>query len=103
MADTISARPGYSEHQTCLAMDRGNQNGARGRQAWVAGTPAGRFAAANAWRSGFLIRYTSGYDLIAGYTYEPWHLRYLGVRAATGMHNRGRLVSSKLDHEKRGS
>ncbi|WP_269938454.1 D-alanyl-D-alanine carboxypeptidase family protein [Arthrobacter sp. HY1533] len=89
VADTISARPGYSEHQTGLVMDIGNPSGACSLQACFANTAAGQFAAANAWRYGFIIRYTSGFDAITGYTYEPWHLRYIGVRAATDMHNRG--------------
>lgn len=88
-ADTISARPGCSEHQTGLVMDIGNPNGACARQACFANTPAGWFVAANARRHGFIIRYTSGYEAVTGYTYEPWHLRYIGVRAATDMRNRG--------------
>lgn len=88
-ADTISARPGYSEHQTGLVMDIGNPDGSCSLEACFANTPAGHFAAANAWRYGFIIRYTNGYDSITGYTYEPWHLRYIGVRTATDMHNRG--------------
>ncbi|PYI67851.1 hypothetical protein CVV68_08270 [Arthrobacter livingstonensis] len=89
VADTISARPGFSEHQTGLVLDIGNPNGACGLQTCFAGTPAGQFAAANAWRYGFVIRYPQGYDSITGYTNEPWHLRYIGVRAATDMYNRG--------------
>lgn len=89
VADTISARPGYSEHQTGLVMDIGNPNGACSLEACFAGTPAGQFAAAHGWRYGFIIRYTNGSDAITGYTYEPWHLRYIGVRTATDMHNRG--------------
>lgn len=89
VADTISARPGYSEHQTGLALDIGNPNGTCGLQACFANTPAGWFAATNAWRYGFIIRYPSSYEATTGYTYEPWHLRYIGVRTATDMHNRG--------------
>lgn len=89
VADTISARPGYSEHQTGLALDIGNPNGACALQACFAGTPAGQFAAANAWRYGFIVRYPNGYNSITGYTYEPWHLRYIGLRAARDMHYRG--------------
>ncbi len=89
VADTISARPGYSEHQTGLVMDVGNPNGACSLEACFVNTPAGAFVAAHAWRYGFIIRYTNGYDSITGYTYEPWHLRYIGVRTATDMHNRG--------------
>ncbi|MBP2413169.1 D-alanyl-D-alanine carboxypeptidase [Arthrobacter stackebrandtii] len=89
VADTISARPGYSEHQTGLVMDIGNPNGACSLQACFENTPAGQFAANNAWRYGFIIRYPWGQDWTTGYTYEPWHLRYIGVRTATDMHNRG--------------
>lgn len=89
VADTISARPGYSEHQTGLVMDIGTPNANCALEACFVNTPAGQFAAANAWRYGFIVRYPQGYDAITGYTYEPWHLRYIGVRAATDMHNRG--------------
>ncbi|XAS66168.1 M15 family metallopeptidase [Micrococcaceae bacterium Sec5.7] len=88
-AETISARPGYSEHQTGLAMDLGNPNGACGLQACFAGTPSGSYAAANAWKYGFIIRYPDGLSAITGYTYEPWHLRYVGTKVAADMHNRG--------------
>jgi len=88
VADTISARPGYSEHQTGLAMDIGNPNGACSLAACFANTPAGAYAARNAWRYGFIVRYPNGYSSITGYTYEPWHLRYVGVPLATDMHNR---------------
>jgi D-alanyl-D-alanine carboxypeptidase len=88
-ADTISARPGYSEHQTGLAMDIGNPNGACALQACFSGTPAGSFAAANAWRYGFIVRYPDGYQGITGYSFEPWHLRYVGPDAAAQMRTWG--------------
>ncbi|ALE07935.1 hypothetical protein AL755_16885 [Arthrobacter sp. ERGS1:01] len=88
-ADTISARPGFSEHQTGLAMDIGNPSGACGLQTCFANTSAGAYAAANAWRYGFIVRYTNGYTAITGYSYEPWHLRYVGLTIAADMHNRG--------------
>lgn len=86
-ADTISARAGFSEHQTGLAMDIGNPNAACALQACFASTPAGKYAASNAWKYGFIIRYPQGYTSVTGYTYEPWHLRYVGVKAATDMRN----------------
>jgi zinc D-Ala-D-Ala carboxypeptidase len=88
-ADTISARPGYSEHQTGLAMDIGNPNGACGLLPCFASTPAGAYAAANAWKYGYIVRYTNGYTSITGYSYEPWHLRYVGVKISADMHNGG--------------
>ena len=88
-ADTISARPGFSEHQTGLAMDIGNPGAPCGLQACFRDTPAGRFAAANAWRYGFIVRYPEGFQGITGYTFEPWHLRYVGTDAAAQMRSWG--------------
>jgi D-alanyl-D-alanine carboxypeptidase len=88
-ADQISARPGYSEHQTGMAADVGNVGGGCGLTACFGTTPGGRWVAANAHRYGFIVRYPSGYTNITGYTYEPWHLRYVGVQLATAMKSRG--------------
>jgi D-alanyl-D-alanine carboxypeptidase len=88
-ADTISARPGYSEHQTGLAADIGNAGGGCGLTACFGTTPGGRWVAANAHRYGFIVRYPQGYSGITGYTYEPWHLRFVGVPLATDMKSRG--------------
>ncbi|GAA5194522.1 hypothetical protein GCM10023346_22170 [Arthrobacter gyeryongensis] len=85
-ADIISARPGYSEHQSGLAMDIGNPDGSCALQACFQTTPAGAFAANNAWRYGFIVRYPDGYQDVTGYTYEPWHLRYIGPDAARQIH-----------------
>jgi zinc D-Ala-D-Ala carboxypeptidase len=89
VADTISARPGHSEHQTGLAVDVGNLDGTCGLGACFAATAGGRWVAANAHRYGFIIRYPDGYQPTTGYTFEPWHLRYVGRSAATEMRTRG--------------
>lgn len=88
-ADRISARPGHSEHQTGLAIDVGNVGGGCGLTACFGDTPGGRWAAANAHRYGFIVRYPRGYTHITGYAYEPWHLRYVGVALAMNMKSRG--------------
>lgn len=88
-ADTISARPGHSEHQTGLAVDVGNANGSCGLGACFGDTPGGRWVAQNAHRYGFIVRYPNGYQSTTGYTYEPWHLRYVGKSVATEMKTRG--------------
>lgn len=84
-ADQLSARPGHSEHQLGLAID-------------VAGTctyqcfgdtDEGRWVADNAHRWGFIVRYPEGGQEVTGYAPEPWHLRYVGPRAAWAMHLRG--------------
>ena len=88
-ADTLAARPGYSEHQTGLAMDIGNASGTCALQACFANTPAGKWAAQHGWEYGFIIRYPAGAGATTGYTYEPWHLRYVGPALALDMKNAG--------------
>jgi D-alanyl-D-alanine carboxypeptidase len=82
-ADTYSARPGHSEHQTGLAVDIGN--GVCNLLACFGDTSAGKWLAANAHSYGFIIRYPAGKTAVTGYQYEPWHLRYVGVELATEM------------------
>ena len=36
----------------------------------------------NAHKYGFILRYPKGKELITGYSYEPWHYRYVGVEIA---------------------
>lgn len=88
-ADTASARPGYSEHQTGWAFDIGDGGGACGFQPCFAEQPAAVWAKAQAHRFGFVVRYPWMFHEITGYYYESWHLRYIGVEAATDMAERG--------------
>ncbi|MFC9350803.1 D-alanyl-D-alanine carboxypeptidase family protein [Arthrobacter sp. NPDC057013] len=88
-ADTASARPGYSEHQTGWAFDIGDAGGACSFQPCFAEQPAAVWAKANAHRFGFVVRYPWMQHTITGYFYESWHLRYIGVEAATDMRKRG--------------
>ncbi|MFB8367812.1 D-alanyl-D-alanine carboxypeptidase family protein [Pseudarthrobacter sp. NPDC055928] len=88
-ADTASARPGYSEHQTGWSFDIGDGGGACGFQPCFADQPAAVWVRANGHRFGFIVRYPWMFHPITGYYYEPWHLRYIGVEAATDMANRG--------------
>lgn len=37
-------------------------------------------------RFGFILRYPQGKETVTGYQYEPWHLRYVGVRHAVAMY-----------------
>ncbi|MFC4905080.1 M15 family metallopeptidase [Kocuria oceani] len=84
-ADIIAARPGHSEHQTGLAMDVGNASGACALQDCFEDTPVGAWVAAHAWKYGFIIRYPKGEEGVTGYTYEPWHIRYVGPKLAEEM------------------
>lgn len=82
-ADTYSARPGHSEHQTGLALDVNSLSYS------FADTPEGQWLASNAHRFGFIIRYSKDKQAITGYAYEPWHIRYLGNGMASAVYESG--------------
>lgn len=88
-ADGISARPGYSEHQTGLAVDMAAPDGQCTLQACFEDTAAGAWIAENAQRFGFIVRYPANAAAVTGYAYEPWHLRFVGADIAGGMHEAG--------------
>ncbi|WP_443069927.1 M15 family metallopeptidase [Subtercola sp. YIM 133946] len=89
-ADLTSARPGFSEHQTGLAMDiLDTTSGCSTDGLCFANTGAGQWLAANAYRFGFILRYPADKTAVTGYEYEPWHFRYVGVDLATEMHTTG--------------
>jgi D-alanyl-D-alanine carboxypeptidase len=88
-ADTASARPGFSEHQTGWAFDIGDGGGACSFQPCFAEQPAAVWAKANAHRFGFVVRYPWMSHEVTGYYYESWHLRFIGVEAAADMSAKG--------------
>ncbi|WP_348789830.1 M15 family metallopeptidase [Leifsonia sp. NPDC080035] len=88
-ADTDTARPGHSEHQTGLAVDISAVPAHCSLAACFAGTPQGTWLAANAWRFGFLLRYPADKVPVTGFTFEPWHYRYIGVPLAAQLHTTG--------------
>jgi len=87
-ADTQSARPGYSEHQTGLAADIEPSTQKCEVEQCFADTPEGKWLAANAYKYGFIIRYTADKVNVTGYEYEPWHVRYIGKELAAELHNK---------------
>lgn len=91
-ADTYSARPGHSEHQTGLAVDLTSSNGNCHLQECWQDTPEGKWVAANAYRYGFILRYKKDAQEITGYQYEPWHYRYVGKELAAEIHKTGQTL-----------
>lgn len=85
-ADTYSARPGYSEHQTGFVIDVAAGSctldcfGSTSQYQWFQ---------AHAAEYGFIQRYYAGYDAITGYKAEEWHYRYVGVDVAQDMKQKG--------------
>lgn len=96
-ADTYSARPGYSEHQTGLAFDIGEVNFEQHFASSSFGeTGAGKWVAANAHRFGFILRYPEGKEQITGYMHESWHFRYVGKEIADEIFKRNITLEEYL-------
>lgn len=82
-ANASVAKPGYSEHQTGLAMDiEGETTKGTGLTEAFGESPEGIWTAEHCAEYGFIIRYPKEKTNITGYIYEPWHLRYVGKEAA---------------------
>ena len=85
VADTQSARPGTSEHQTGWALDVGG--GGCGIEDCFGSTEEGKWVAAHGYEYGFIIRYTPEFQQVTGYRAEPWHLRYVGTVLSQELHS----------------
>ena len=89
LADTYSARPGKSEHQTGLAVDIGDRAHIHlSFEKEFADLPAGIWLKDNAYHFGFILRYKEGFEDITGYQFEPWHFRYVGSTLAEELYVR---------------
>ena len=99
-ADTISAKPGQSEHQTGLALDVGGESQKYALSSGFGDTKEGKWVAEHCHEYGFIIRYTDGTrdkpGATTGFVSEPWHLRYVGVEPATAMYKSGQLLEEYL-------
>lgn len=82
VADTYSARPGHSEHQTGLAVDVWSEGFHE-----ITKTDA-KWLEENSYKYGFIVRYTKENKNITGYIEEPWHLRYLGRDIAADVYEK---------------
>ena len=83
-ADSIAARPGYSEHQTGYALDIFEKGYT---QKTFETSDSYKWLQDNAHKFGFIERYPKDKENITGFTYESWHYRYVGVEAATYIHD----------------
>ena len=83
-ADTYSARPGFSEHQTGLVVD---VDDSIYDFTSFHKSKSFKWMSDNAYKYGFILRYPLDKVDITGYSYESWHYRYVGIEAATKMRN----------------
>ena len=80
-ADKQAARPGYSEHQTGLAIDVfSSDNQLSGTFKDSTGY---KWLKDNAYKYGFIERYPENKEYLTGYEFESWHWRFVGIEAAT--------------------
>lgn len=92
-ADTYSARPGHSEHQSGLAIDVCDSNVEACITSAFDNTEQAKWLNDNCYKYGLIIRYPEGKSNITGYMYESWHLRYVGVELATKLYNSGNWIT----------
>lgn len=78
-ADTYSARPGFSDHQTGLAIDVDNTTSSFEN---FTNTKEYQWMLDNSYKYGFILRYPSGKESITTYQFESWHYRYVGLKLA---------------------
>lgn len=79
-ADSIAAHPGFSEHQTGMAIDIQTYGSTA---ATFEEFDEFKWLKENAHKYGFILRYPKDKEYLTGYNYESWHFRYVGVEAAT--------------------
>lgn len=90
-ANTFSAKPGFSEHQTGLTFDLKDFNGQL-----VEDPITSQWIKDNCAQYGFIVRYPEGKEDITGYIYEPWHLRYVGEEVANQIMNNNTTLEQYL-------
>ena len=86
-ADTFSARPGASEHQTGLAFDLNTITNS------FKDTAEGKWVNKNCYLYGYILRYPEGKTNETGYIYEPWHIRFVGKELAKKLYNNGNWIT----------
>ncbi|WP_337020524.1 M15 family metallopeptidase, partial [Oceanobacillus massiliensis] len=96
-ANTFSARPGESEHQSGLTMDITSPNVNFDLITEFGETEEGKWIQENAAEFGFIIRFPEGKEEITKYQYEPWHLRFVGKKAAKDIMSQGITLEEYLN------
>jgi len=95
VVDTYSARPGTSEHQTGLCVDMHNLGSA---DVAFAKKEAYTWLIDNCYKFGFVLRFPEGKEDITGYSFEPWHYRFVGRYHASEMHRLDMCLEEYLEH-----
>lgn len=104
---TYSAYPGTSEHQTGLCVDLittemsglwnyGSETPSNPYDKGFAETAAYVWLQKHAHEYGFILRFPEDKTNVTGYSFESWHYRYVGVKYATEIHDKGLTLEEYL-------
>ena len=88
-ARLVVALPGTSEHQLGLALDIIAEFSSDSTATW-------EWLRENCWKYGFILRYPADKVEITGFSYEPWHFRYVGTDAAKEIMEKGLALEEYL-------
>lgn len=99
-ANTYSAKPGQSEHQTGLSVDVSSPSVDYQLSNDYGKTKEGEWVAAHAHEYGFILRFPKGKEDVTGYQFEPWHLRYVGLLAAKEIYEQKLTLEEYLTENK---
>ena len=92
------ARPGTSEHELGLAVDFNSVD-----EIYFRNTAEAKWLAAHCAEYGFVIRYPEDKESVTGIIYEPWHLRFVGVKHAKRMNELNMCLEEYCEYIKSGN
>lgn len=95
----VSAEPGHSEHQLGTTADVTNAAVGYELEPAFADTAGGRWLAEHAAGFGFVISYVNGREGETGFSFEPWHIRYVGPKTAAAYEASGLTLNQYLARE----
>ena len=95
-----SAMPGTSEHQLGLAIDISCKTMGGLLRTTFADTQEGKWVQANAYKYGYIVRYTKDKIGVTGYGYEPWHIRYVGCELAKFLYDNNIIFAKEQASQK---
>ena len=91
--DGVVALPGASDHQSGLGIDVISKEWIGKKfNAGFADTPEAQWMYDHCAEYGYIVRYPMDKGDITGIIFEPWHLRYVGVEAATYIMEKGMVL-----------
>ena len=94
-AESFSAKPGHSQHQLGTTVDFGVEGKSYFNDSFGQ-TAEGLWLFQNAATFGYVLSYPKGKESVTGYSYEPWHYRYIGIANAQKMDSLGLILEDFL-------